>query len=984
VIAVLTPFSGRHSWWEWWLRGFEALEFDRGQLGVFWLDDSGDGEFGRLLASYVAEHCREYRRFELCAGPRVGATKNERKAARYTELRSTVLGSGEPVTCVLTYEEGVVPPPDGLRLLHSFFVSNPTAVMAGAAVASHRPLTKETPVLAWRFNLEANEEWLAPLVYQLPDTYPGAEEVDAVGLGFTLLRDPAFFRISLSSSAMGLDFEQLLGWEVRQLGGRILCLGDVRCWHHQLISEQVVSSFPQQRPPRQACPPPDTPPDLEGHIALLTAFSGKSEALEEYLQCFDSLDWEREKLHLCWLDNSRDPEFGARLEAAFAERREGLASACLLREDRVIGPKYAQVAFLYRRLRRAIPAGVPYAFCWEDDVVIPPRALRVLYAALAEQEDVGAVSGAVPYYRPGPPESVEVLLWRYESIDPRPAASSEGLLRIQVWQAPYHCFGAHEIDGCGFGCMLTRRHLLDRASLLPERFGIHHDQIYGRELLQSGFRILAVWHLVCAHLQPDREGRLQPVLMPLPQVDVVWRGGSPAPPNVAHQEYPNLRVVDAPGDGKYVILVDEHSRPGEDYIAALVEVLEADDNLSHAFGIVLQGERVLSTEDPVYPWRGPSCSVFRRSALEETANWERLLLSESDVLTGELLRNGWRCQQVPGVCLQLDPAPLAPRPRPWRYVAEYRRRQERPLSVLFQNRPRSWGGGDMVHMEGLQQALREDGLTADYRPPGFRSIQDWDLVHLMHIAFPWSIEIAERCIELGHPYVVSTILQDVSSPSDLARVGIHAAAVIAASEGERERVLSYCPEVEDRIAVVPLGVDESWLVAPENPVDLGERYVLCVGRYEPAKRQRAVLAACQQIGARVVFAGGPDCTGSWSYYDEIVSQGYEKATFLKRLPLDELKRLFYGAHVVCQASEYESFGLIGIEAAAAGANLVMTNRTLAADQFAWASLCDPFSVASIAASLREQLEAPRVPKPRPLSWREVARRTIPIYLRALA
>jgi len=984
MIAVITSFSARQPWWEWWIEGFEALEFDRGKLGVFWLDNSGDTEFGQFLASYVAEHRQDYRRFELRTGSRSGTTENERAAACYNQLREAVLESGESITCLLAYEDDIVPPPDGLHRLHSFLAAHPTAAMAGAGVPCHDERTGRAAILAWRFGHDSNEEGLTPTIYQIPEVYPGVEDVDAVGLGFTLLRGLVFVRSALCPSALGLSFEQLLGWEVRRLGGRVFCLGEVPCCRHQLAGERLVSSFPQRRVSPQPSRPPETPPGFERHIALLTPFSGKAEILESFLQSLDSLDWESDKLHLVWLDNSRNPAFGARLEAALEDRRQRYASACLVREDGVIGPKYAQVAFLYRKLRRAIPAGVPYVFCWEDDILIPSRALRVLEAELEREKGISAVAGAVPYYRPGPPESVEVLLWRYESLVPTSDASSDGLLRIHVSQAPYHYFGTSEIDGCGFGCMLTRRHLFDEASLLAERFGINHDQIYGWELRRDSHRLLGVWHLACEHVQPDQGGRFRPVPMPAPQVDGLWRAERPVLACVTRQEYPNLLVAEEPGESKYLFLIDEHSHPGEDYLAALVEALEADDNLSHAFGIVRQGDRVVPVEDANSPWQSPACSVFRRTALEEIPNWEQLLGSQVETLTGELLRNGWRCKQVAEVCLQQDPAPITPRPKPAQYLAEYQRRQGRPLSVLFQNRPRSWSGGDMIHMEGLQEALRQDGLTADFRPPGFRSIQDWDLVHLMHIAFPWSVEIAQRCIEQEHPFVVSSILQTVDSLPDLQTVGLHASAIIAASEGERRKLLSCCPDLRDKIVVIPLGLDPSWFVAPEAPLDLGERYVLCAGRYERQKRQRAVLEACRQIGARVVFVGGPDCTGSWEYYDELIAQDYGKATVLRSMPRAELQRLFYGAHVVCQASEYESFGLTGIEAAAAGANLVMSNRTLATDQFAWASFCDPFSVDSIAASLGEQLEAPREPKPRPLSWQEVARRTIRTYLRALA
>ena len=220
MVGITTLFRGQYLWWEWWIRAFKALEFDRAQLCVFWLDDSGDPESGQLPASYVVDHRQEYRRFGLHPGPQSGTTRNERMAASYNELGNVVLKSGESFSYPLAYENDAVMPPNGLHQLHLFLAENHMVSVAAGAALEYSRRSKRASVMAWRVGEDAGNEWLARTVCQVPASYPGAEEVDAVGMGFALLRSPAFLRTALCPSALGLNSAQPLGWEIWQLGGR--------------------------------------------------------------------------------------------------------------------------------------------------------------------------------------------------------------------------------------------------------------------------------------------------------------------------------------------------------------------------------------------------------------------------------------------------------------------------------------------------------------------------------------------------------------------------------------------------------------------------------------------------------------------------------------------------------------------------------------------------------------------------------------------
>lgn len=139
----------------------------------------------------------------------------------------------------------------------------------------------------------------------------------------------------------------------------------------------------------------------------------------------------------------------------------------------------------------------------------------------------------------------------------------------------------------------------------------------------------------------------------------------------------------------------------------------------------------------------------------------------------------------------------------------------------------------------------------------------------------------------------------------------------------------------DRIAVIPLGAPDLGPDHPGRDAAAGrrragaERYVLAVGTVEPRKDLPALVAAFDAVaaddpGLRLVLAG-PEGWGA-----EALSRAVASASHRDRITrlgwVDDAARaaLLRGAAVVAYPSVYEGFGLVPLEAMAAGVPVVST------------------------------------------------------------
>jgi D-inositol-3-phosphate glycosyltransferase len=161
--------------------------------------------------------------------------------------------------------------------------------------------------------------------------------------------------------------------------------------------------------------------------------------------------------------------------------------------------------------------------------------------------------------------------------------------------------------------------------------------------------------------------------------------------------------------------------------------------------------------------------------------------------------------------------------------------------------------------------------------------------------------------------------------------------VVTAAQSEKHKLIAYYGLADDKIALVPCGVDRELF----RPLDsrtakeqsgLGgdrERIILAVGRVEPVKGFELLIRAAAYLpiedNCKVVIVGG-DAASS----DQIVALKetaahiglQEKLLFTGLVDHDQLPLYYNAAAVTAIPSHYESFGLVALESLACGTPLV--------------------------------------------------------------
>ncbi len=179
-----------------------------------------------------------------------------------------------------------------------------------------------------------------------------------------------------------------------------------------------------------------------------------------------------------------------------------------------------------------------------------------------------------------------------------------------------------------------------------------------------------------------------------------------------------------------------------------------------------------------------------------------------------------------------------------------------------------------------------------------------------------------------------------------------AAAVVAVSHYLRRELETKVPEARGKVEVVDCGVDlERFRVepAPEGPTAY-----LCIGSLIERKNVVRLADAFRQVGS-----GTLTYVGDGPLRAEI--EGRPGVTVTGRVAHDEIPHRVARAHVVCQPSLIEPFGLALLEGMAAGRSVVGT-RVGAPPEFvpaAAGALVDPTDLGDIARGLRAAAALPR-------------------------
>ena len=207
--------------------------------------------------------------------------------------------------------------------------------------------------------------------------------------------------------------------------------------------------------------------------------------------------------------------------------------------------------------------------------------------------------------------------------------------------------------------------------------------------------------------------------------------------------------------------------------------------------------------------------------------------------------------------------------------------------------------------------------------------------HLAKTCFPW----------------VPSLRKSMMQISDL---------LLPNSEAEAEQLIRYFRMKRDQIAVVPNGVDP--IFERSDPKLFVDRYglkdfFLCVGRMEPRKNQRALVRAHRGMKKPLVVIG--ETVSRYKDYESLCrKEAGENVHFLGYLPMDS--DLLRSAYAACDTfvlpSWFETPGLAALEAALAGAKVVITGGGSTREYFGEsATYADPNSLSDIRQKMEQAM-----------------------------
>lgn len=213
--------------------------------------------------------------------------------------------------------------------------------------------------------------------------------------------------------------------------------------------------------------------------------------------------------------------------------------------------------------------------------------------------------------------------------------------------------------------------------------------------------------------------------------------------------------------------------------------------------------------------------------------------------------------------------------------------------------------------------------------------------------------------------------------------------LIALSPSEADALVNDFSIAPERIAIAWCGVETRY--ANASPKLFREKFglenfVLSVGRVDANKNQLNLIRALRDENIPLVLAGG---SLALPYLDECKKIAGANIHFLPSLTDEELGSAYAAAHTHALVSWLEVVGLVTLEAAVAGCNVVLTSEHGARDYVCDAGwYCDPGDVASIRRAVLDAHHAPpqsmlRERLLKTYSWERHAREICDAYERAL-
>jgi glycosyltransferase involved in cell wall biosynthesis len=263
------------------------------------------------------------------------------------------------------------------------------------------------------------------------------------------------------------------------------------------------------------------------------------------------------------------------------------------------------------------------------------------------------------------------------------------------------------------------------------------------------------------------------------------------------------------------------------------------------------------------------------------------------------------------------------------------------------------------------------------------------------------------CIHLRFPEYLPSKLAHVYAQASMRVATRKAARLLTVSQASKRDILHFFDVPDDRIVVVPNGIDERFLRPPDaEQVDrvrqrfqLDGPFALYVGNIKPHKNVDRLIEAFSRArgrgltGLRLIIIG--DELSKYPGLRHAVHRHRldKDVRFLGFQPIETLSVFYRLAQVFVFPSLYEGFGLPPLEAMACGTPVV-TSKVSSMPEVAGgaALLVDPADADSIAEgmvraatdqALRTDLVTRGLARAREFSWAESVRRIHAVYMEVL-
>lgn len=164
--------------------------------------------------------------------------------------------------------------------------------------------------------------------------------------------------------------------------------------------------------------------------------------------------------------------------------------------------------------------------------------------------------------------------------------------------------------------------------------------------------------------------------------------------------------------------------------------------------------------------------------------------------------------------------------------------------------------------------------------------------------------------------------------------------------------------------------------------------VICVGRIERRKNQLNLIRSMKNLDTECYIIGKP-AVNDLKYYEQCRSEAGENIHFIGHLPQEEIYSIMKAAAVHALPSWFETTGLVSLEAAYFGCNIVITDKGDQKEYFEdYAFYCNPDDKESIKTAIQKALAAPfneefKKKIEEDYTWENTARQTKEAYLKVL-